>query len=136
MGAFFRSLFPTVFSQYWFFTTYIIFFLLTPFFNKMLNLLSQKEYKVLLGIMLTLWCVIPTVTYQVPFCNDFTLFLLLYTLGGYFKLYPANKWNSKKCGLIFACVSSLFLFGSSFIFFFLVTPALRIQRVTTANTTM
>lgn len=119
IGDIFRSIFPTIFSKYWFFTTYIVFFMLTPFVNKLLQNLSQKQYMALLGALLIFWSIIPTFTKQLLSGSDFTLFLTLYTLGGYFKLYPQNILNSKKCGFLMTVISSFLLFGSSVIFFML-----------------
>lgn len=95
-SAFVKSILPTIFSKYWFFTAYIVFLLLSPYINKMLKSLTRKEYELLLIIMLIIWCIIPTIFSRVPSGDAFAIFLLLYALGAYFKLFPENKWNKKK----------------------------------------
>lgn len=119
LKALVSSGFPTVFSKYWFFTTYIVFLLVTPYINIMLKNLKQKEYHLFLGIMLVCWCIIPTFFYQFPASNDFTLFLMLYSVGAYFKLFPENHVNNKKYGTYMTVISAFLLIGSSAIFFIL-----------------
>lgn len=45
------SLFPVLRNQYWYFTAYIVVFLLAPFINKMLLSLSDYEWKKLLLVL-------------------------------------------------------------------------------------
>lgn len=114
-----RSIFPTIFSKYWFFTAYIVFFLLSPFINKLLKSLSQNEYRLFLGSMFLVWSVIPTIFNRVPAGDGFALFLVLYALGAYFKLYPQSRYNCRKCGIIMSMVSALLLMVSAVVFFWL-----------------
>ena len=118
-SAFVKSILPTIFSKYWFFTAYIVFLLLSPYINKMLKALTRKEYELLLIIMLIIWCIIPTIFSRVPSGDAFAIFLLLYALGAYFKLFPENKWNNKKTGFCMISISAFLLFGSSVAFFYL-----------------
>lgn len=101
-----KSVLPTIFSKYWFFTAYIVFSLLVPFINKFLRLLNKKEYEHLLVVMLVMWGVIPTLFSQIPAGDSFVLFLLLYSLGGYFRLYPENILNCKKWGSFMIGISA------------------------------
>ncbi len=118
-SAFVKSILPTIFSKYWFFTAYIVFLLLSPYINKMLKALTRKEYELLLIIMLIIWGIIPTMFSRVPSGDTFVIFLLLYSLGAYFKLFPENKWNNKKSGFCMISISAFLLFGSSVAFFYL-----------------
>ena len=116
---FVRSALPTIFSKYWFFTSYIVLLLLTPFVNRMLKSLSQEEYRILLGVMLVIWCIIPTISAQVPGGDNFALFLMLYSLGGYLKLFPGDKYNRKKYGDYMVILSVALMLGSTVCVFLL-----------------
>ena len=103
------SVFPTLTSLYWFFTAYIIFFLLSPYINMMLNSLTQSNYLKYLFVMLFFWCLVPTITQSVPAGGDFSLFLLLYSLGGFLRLFPNSLLCNKKTGIILLSVSFIVL---------------------------
>ena len=46
-------------SQYWFYNTYFVFFLLSPFINKLISALNKDEFKKILILLSVLWVVIP-----------------------------------------------------------------------------
>ncbi len=110
--AFIKSFLPTIFSKYWFFTTYIVFLFMAPFINKMLKILTKKQYELLLVIMLMIWGVLPTLFHQNLSGGDFTIFLLLYSLGGYIKLFPQANVNRKN-GIYMVVISAGLMFGST-----------------------
>lgn len=87
--------FPTVFNEYWFFTAYIVLLLLTPFLNILLNALSRQQFQAMLGCMLFLWVLIPTLTRQQMYAGEIPQFVLYYSLGAYFQLYPDNPFRNK-----------------------------------------
>ena len=90
-----QAFFPTVFNEYWFFTAYIILFLLSPFVNLLLRSLTREQCRTLLVLMLLLWSVIPTLTKQHMYATELPQFLLYYCLGAYFRMYPENCF--RKC---------------------------------------
>lgn len=60
-----KSFFPITFNQYWFATAYAILFLFGNYINRMLTSLSEHELLKLLVIIMVIWCIIPTITFQV-----------------------------------------------------------------------
>ncbi len=40
-----KTFFPFAYNQYWFMTAYLYLMVLTPFINKLLNVLKQQDYK-------------------------------------------------------------------------------------------
>lgn len=93
---------PTIFEHYWFFTPYI---------NKFIHSLSKAAFIKFILIMVLLWCVSTTVFSRGLYNFPLGAFLLLYSIGAYFRLYPWFKYNTKKCSLIIIAVCVLFLFA-------------------------
>lgn len=102
---------PTVYNEYWFFTAYIILFLLTPFLNLLLDTLTRRQFQTLLAIMTLLWVVIPTLTKQYLYAAELPQFLLYYCLGVYMRLYPDNLFRSKQVCLMAAGGAMALLWG-------------------------
>ena len=84
---FVKSLFPVTTEAWWFVTAYFVMFLLHPFLNKLLHALDQRQYQRLLLLLLFIWCVVPTFTTFPLASNELCQFLLIYTVGGYIRLY-------------------------------------------------
>ena len=104
---------PTIYKEYWFFSAYFILFIFSPFINKFLLTLNQKNYKIFLTISIVLWVIIPTFTDQTMYANDIILFLLLYSIGAYFKLYPQNVFQKFNVRLSISIVSLFLIFFST-----------------------
>ncbi len=80
--------------NYWFIVCYLMLYLVTPFLNRLIINISQKEHKKLIILLFCLFCVIPFVTRQDLVSNDgFTLiqFVFMYFVGSYFRKYPIDK---------------------------------------------
>lgn len=86
---------PTIYCEYWFFTAYVVFYLLTPFVNTLIRALSRQQLRTLLMIMTLLWVLIPTVTKQQLYGAELCQFLMYYLLGAYLRLYPDNHLQRK-----------------------------------------
>lgn len=55
----FAAVTPVLSKQYWYFTAYFCIFFFIPFFNKMVNLLSQRQRTVLMVTIILLFSVLP-----------------------------------------------------------------------------
>lgn len=89
--ALIKSFFPIISHRYWFISVYILFIFLSPYINRFLNMLTQKQYELLICSIMLLLSIIPTVSMMgYPFDNDITAFFSFYTIGGYLKKYPDN----------------------------------------------
>ncbi len=83
-----KALFPILFDQYWFATTYVVFALLSPFLNRLLYSFTRNQYLIFLGALLLVWSVIPTFTSQKLGSNEFCLFVMYYSIGAFVRKYP------------------------------------------------
>lgn len=90
-----RVFFPTIWNEYWFFTAYVVLLLLTPFLNLLLHTLTREQYRTLLGILVLLWVLIPTLTKQQMYASEIPQFLLFYLLGAYMRRFPDNPFQKR-----------------------------------------
>jgi len=111
--------FPTIFNEYWFFTAYMILYLLSPFLNRMLSALTRRQLEAMLTIMLLCWVVIPTVTKQSMYGSEIPQFLLFYLLGAYFRLYPDNLLKKPALRVGISLLGIGMLYGLTLLFAFL-----------------
>ena len=102
---------PTIYNEYWFFTAYVVFFLLTPFVNAMIRALTREQMRTMLVVMGLLWVLIPTVTEQQLYAAELPQFLLYYLLGAYLRLYPDNRMRHKVLSWAAAVGSFAVLYG-------------------------
>lgn len=79
--------FPITYQTWWFASTYFVLYILSPFINKFLLSLNRNEYKKLLLIMFTIWCIIPTIFEENYESNSLIWFIFLYALSGYIRLH-------------------------------------------------
>lgn len=73
---------------------YIILLLFSPIVSRGLNNLKRNEHKLLLIIMLTLWCLIPTFIRRDMYGNQLLWYLFLVCSAGYIRKYNPFKQKS------------------------------------------
>lgn len=96
-------LMPITFNGAWFATTYVLIYLLSPFFNRMLHQLTKKQYQGLLLITLIFFNVIPTFSWIQPtrvFFNALTLFMTAYFWAGYIRRFSIGFLEKKRVALL------------------------------------
>lgn len=101
---FIHALLPTTFSVYWFFTPYIVVFLFSPFINTLFLSLDRHKQNVLAFLLFILYCLIPTITQQLPGegtgegKGSIATFVMLYTLGAWIRISDYSFLKSIKIG--------------------------------------
>lgn len=105
---FFINGFPIINGVYWFAPAYIIIYIFSPYINKMINALSQKEYKNLLITSLVLWSILPTIfgffygtTSRLLFYSSLVGVFIMYLIGGYIRIYDLKFMNKKSIAFSF-----------------------------------
>ena len=121
-GGILYAVFPYFWGKRWFVETYVMLLLLAPFLNKLLNSLTQEQYRLLLIVQLALFCVWYSVGLSSPLLDDgygIINFLTLYMLGAYIRLHKVGSKLlnlRKRCyGLIFVSCALLTFCLSYFI---------------------
>lgn len=117
-------IFPVLRDEYWFVTVYIIIYIFSPFINRLCHALRRREYCLLLILLLSVYCIIPTVllgwtygeadTEGFMYYNRLIWLLVVYLIGAYIRLYGLNKFNDKKARttiLLITVLGLLFYIG-------------------------
>jgi len=97
-------LFPSLSGIYWFTTSYLILYILSPFINKLLHNCTQKEHKILLIILLFL-SFGTRIFFQIDHFINTGWFITVYVFAAYIKLYPNKFFDSKLINIIIFVLS-------------------------------
>ncbi len=111
-------------SHSWFLKVYLMVYILSPFLNRLILNLTQIQLKRLIIITTIFWSVIPTAvslfkggeSEDILYNNDFIIFIVVYIIGAYLRLYPSGIFNSKKSSAVIAALSFAFIFGFMFVY--------------------
>lgn len=106
-----KSIFPILFSRYWFITDYILLMILSPFLNYFINNLDAKLFK---KILITLIILTVFISGTIPgalgvMSNGLIWFVVLYLTIGYIKKYVDLTKNTLKVNLGISMLSYLAL---------------------------
>ena len=120
------TIFPIITGTYWFITAYLLIYILSPYYNKLINLFQKKEYQKFLLINLFIWSIIPTIfgflynsSESLPFYNRFIWLTFIYFVGAYIRVYNIKILDSKKRSLIISGITFLIMIFSIIIIYIL-----------------
>lgn len=90
-----RSIFPVFTGKYWFLTAYIVISFLSPYIEKLINVIDVRHFQRLIGILILFFIIAPSLL-MFEIMNDsgkgIVNMLLVYLLGRYFAIYGFPKW--------------------------------------------
>ena len=99
--------FPVIFTDYWFATAYVIVYLFSPYFNRLIEELDRKSFRNLLVTFFILYSAIPTFfgvlrgnTENWLYYNRAIWLAILYFTGAYIRRYSFPTLKSMKHALI------------------------------------
>lgn len=108
-----KYLFPIESETYWFATSYLMLYIISPVLNRGARELSQKQLQITIGGLLVLFCVIKSISpvaFPVDrYGYDLPWFICVYLIAAYLGLYGSDFW--KKHGLLIYAGSSILTFG-------------------------
>lgn len=111
------SFLPSLSNSYWFISTYLLLYLLSPFINKMIHAIGQKGHARLLVILYAVYVLIPTVTnLTLAGTSNIMLFLLLYLTAAYYRLYDGPLAQKTAANFLMALFSFLVIAASTVFF--------------------
>ena len=115
-------MFPVIYGRYWFVTAYLIIYLLSPFFNILINHMTKIEFKKLLLVVLLIWCIIPTIsglrinsTEGLMYYSRLIWMSVMYLIGAYIKIYDIKLFDTKRKSFIIS-VSTFGIMALSILF--------------------
>ena len=114
-GLLINMLFPVSTNVWWFITSYVIMYCLSPFLNILIKNCSKKLHLLLILFLLTLQCVIQIV-FEIGHISNAGWFVTLYLIAAYIKIYPCRLFNSNKillpvglCAYVLMIIFKMFL---------------------------
>lgn len=115
----FLSFFPVTLNSYWFITAYIIVYILSTYFNILINVMDKKTYQKFLVTVLGLYCVLPTAfglflgsTETMLYYNRMIWMVVVYFLGAYIQKYGISIIRTKKSAVKVTVLSIVVLLSS------------------------
>lgn len=117
-----KSIIIIFYNHYWFINTYIIIYLLMPFFNKFIKIIKKEQFLIIIFILLLILVFLPNLNLNSAFYGQLQWGIFMYFLGAYIKLYAYEERKNIKIikmlqdsnfiiGIIFfVYISGLFLF--------------------------
>lgn len=98
---------------YWFVTCFVAMLLLSPFVNKLIHSLEEKQHLALIALLLFMQITVFSKSSYFEFSNT-AWFITLYIIAGYLRLYPKDIFANKKItGSISLALCILLVFWKS-----------------------
>lgn len=88
-------------------SAYFVLMLFVPFYNRLLQCMSRKEFERLLWMFFCFWCIIPTITGRSFESNYLIWMFVVYSVGAYIRIYPNKLTEDVKSALIGVAASFL-----------------------------
>lgn len=134
-----EAIFPVSTHQWWFATSYFYLLLLSPLINYIIVLLKKNGHRVVLAIMLLVWCVLPSIGYVspnvnvgAPYYSNLAWFITLYATGAYIRLWHDELKRNAAFYIIAAAGVYLLTFISAVVYDHLNTIQNEIEYYPTA----
>ena len=106
-----KQILPTTFSNNWYATCYIIFLFVYPYLNMLIALVDQKKLLRIVLFSSLLWVLATYVKSDLFFTSSLTLWVTVYFLMAYLKLYCRNSMSSLNVGIGLVIVGSVGFVG-------------------------
>lgn len=129
----YESVLPVSTGAYWFVTTYLVIYVLSPILNTIIKKLTKEQLKFYILLFGVLWVLIPTFTYKINYAGNITCnCIYVYMIGAFIKCYNPKIFELPKTILIvvsvtlcsiFLWLSVLFLLGGATHVSFVPLPA-------------
>lgn len=95
---------PFSHGKYWFITAYLVIYIFSPYINQVPKRLGQRQFGVLLLVMILVFSLIPTLCLAHPMGGSRNVInmLLLYYIGRYIRLYVNENLRTSYLSLVAA----------------------------------
>lgn len=79
---------------------YLLFYLIIPFLNTLLNNITKQEHRILLLLGFVIYVLIGTLPFGGTVLNYVSWFIVLYFFGAYIRLHPEKIFNNNKIWIL------------------------------------
>lgn len=102
-----ESLLPTTFSCNWYMTCYMLFYLIHPFLNRLLDRMTQKTHFRCTLLLCALYLGLCTLKADLFFCNNLLIWISIYFLVSYLRQYHPQLSDSRRANLLLLAAGSI-----------------------------
>ncbi len=97
-----KSLLPTIFSNNWFITCYLILYLIHPLLNIVIKGIDERAHRIVVLTGLFGYCIITAISEYLLFYSKILVIMIIYLTVAYVKKYMAKRADDPKInGLLF-----------------------------------
>ena len=108
---------PILYYKYHFFASYIVFYIFTPFLNKLLAKLDKKTFLSFVLVVFSTYIFVPSVfrgkQKVIVIGNTFTVFFIYYVMGAYIRIHGIRRKNILKAVGISSLIYSIYKVNES-----------------------
>jgi hypothetical protein len=97
---FLKSVFPTILESNWYLTCYVIFYAIHPFLNLIIRNTTQKQHLRIATSLAVAYLGMATLKSDLLFCTKLTIWIAIYFVITYLKLYAPKFIDSKKTNIV------------------------------------
>lgn len=108
---------PISSGRWWFVSCYVLLFFISPFLNKMIELLKKSEFRILLIILFVSLSVIPSFFVHVNTTEvgqSIAGLIFIYLIGAYIRIYEEDFQNKWLCFCGAAVTFAIFIIGKKY----------------------
>ena len=116
-----KSIFPNYFCNNWFITCYFVFALITPILNKIIKSFNQQIHFIVSLVFFLLFFIAGFVYINSSISNTLIIWITIYFIVAYFKLYGQKFCESKKINITLLLIGVLGIIAITTITYFLGT---------------
>ena len=106
----FKSFFPNLYGTYWYVSTYILFYLLCPYLNIIINGLNQKSHLKINIVLFIMYSVINNILPAAFKRAELIMFIVVYFYTTYIKKYMPNFTKNIKLNVLLLISSLICIF--------------------------
>lgn len=97
LRSFLTVFFTPINNSYWFITTYFLMFILSDYINALIHAITKNQHLTLICVLAAVYTVLPTFFAIRMDGSTLMLFVLLYLIAAYIRIYSPELSNSKYC---------------------------------------
>ena len=98
-----KSFFPITFNVNWFLTCYILFYMIHPFLNNIIEKLDKRKLLIVNIVLILLYSILNTIKADLFYYNSLISFIVIYFIMAYMKKYLNKFSNNRKINIILCC---------------------------------
>ncbi len=97
-------------TKNWFVNVYVGLMIISPWLNKLINVMDYKAYRNLCVVLVILCAVFPTIRFNGEYTNEFIWFVFLYFLVNFILKYKDELTSGKTWGKFYKALQKSYIF--------------------------